>query len=105
MDAGWSNMGYDLFESDIEFSTKSLAIELAKCNDENEVVKKLKNSGYWDDYKFWHAYGDNENNYSTIGNQQSKADAALVDGKRDRYEWARCTSVYQGGSQTVFQRI
>lgn len=72
-------MGYDLFESDIEFSTKSLAIELAKCNDENEVVEKLKNAGYWDDYKFWHAYGDNENNYSTIGNQQSKADAALVE--------------------------
>lgn len=33
----------------------------------------------WDQRSLWHFYGDNENNYSTIGNQQSRPDAALVE--------------------------
>lgn len=58
---------------------KSLAIKLATCETEESVVGLLKDEGYWDDYSFWRSFGDIDNNFSTIGNQQSKPDAALVE--------------------------
>ena len=58
---------------------KELAIKLARTETEDEVVQILKDEGYWDDYSYWRSFGDNDNNFSTIGNQQSKPDAALVE--------------------------
>lgn len=58
---------------------KELAIKLARIETEDEVVQILKDEGYWDDYSYWRSFGDNDNNFSTIGNQQSKPDAALVE--------------------------
>lgn len=58
---------------------KELAIRFSRAETEQEVIQILKDAGYWDDYRFWRPYGDNENNYSVIGNQQSNADAALVE--------------------------
>ena len=57
---------------------KDLAIKLAYCESENEVISVLKDEGYWDNENYWRPFGDNENNWSTIGNQQSDADSALV---------------------------
>ena len=58
---------------------KELCISLAKADREEEVIKILKRAGYWDDPNVWRYYGNNENNFAIIGNQQSKPDAALVE--------------------------
>ena len=58
---------------------KSLAIKLAYCESEQEVIDILTAEEYWNDETHWRAFGDNENNWSTIGNQQSAADKALVE--------------------------
>ncbi|AYB40255.1 hypothetical protein [Brevibacillus laterosporus] len=36
-----------------------------------EVVSFLVKKGYWNDNRVWRYLGDTENNYSSIGNQQS----------------------------------
>lgn len=56
-----------------------LAINLIKSEKEREVIKLLKKAGYWNDNDQWQYYGNMENNFSIIGNQQSSAEAALVE--------------------------
>lgn len=58
---------------------RRLAEELARAESEKEVIQILKKYGYWDNSQYWRAFGDNENNWSTIGNQQSEAEPALVE--------------------------
>jgi len=58
---------------------KQLCISLAKADKEEEVINLLKNAGYWDESNVWQYYGDNEDNFGTIGNQQSRPDAALIE--------------------------
>lgn len=60
-------------------SYKDLTLALASCESETAVINLLKKENYWDNDAYWRAFGDNENNWSTIGNQQSEADAALVE--------------------------
>ena len=58
---------------------KELALKLAAAEAEEEVINILTTQGLWDDMSRWQPYGQNENNFSIIGNQQSSADAALVE--------------------------
>lgn len=58
---------------------KSLCLALMEADTEDEVINLLKGANVWDDPDLWRYYGDNENNYSTVGNQQSRPDAALVE--------------------------
>ncbi len=58
---------------------KNLCLSLACSDSEEEIIQLLKESGYWDDHQSWRYYGDNENNFATIGNQQSTADTAIVE--------------------------
>ena len=58
---------------------KELTLKLASCESEKELIGLLKDEGYWDKSIYWRPFGDNENNWSTIGNQQSEADSALVE--------------------------
>jgi hypothetical protein len=58
---------------------KKLCLDLVYCNTENEVVKILNEYGFWNSHKDWHSYGDTENNFATIGNQQKKPEATLVE--------------------------
>jgi hypothetical protein len=58
---------------------RHLALELASCESEEEVISLLKAEDLWTDSSRWRNFGDVENNWSTIGNQQSDADAALVE--------------------------
>jgi hypothetical protein len=58
---------------------KELCIKLMKADSEDEVISILDNANYWSDHGAWRYYGDRENNFSTIGNQQSRPDAALVE--------------------------
>ena len=58
---------------------KELCLNLAYANTEDDVVNLLTMEGYWDDLSTWRYYGDNENNYATIGNQQNRPEVALVE--------------------------
>lgn len=58
---------------------KELCLLLAKSETEAEVISALKKFELWENNDLWRDYGDNENNFSTIGNQQSSAEAALVE--------------------------
>ncbi|MCG7344781.1 hypothetical protein MHZ92_11600 [Sporosarcina sp. ACRSL] len=51
------------------------------CNFESaqEVISFLVSKGYWNNDKAWRYLGDNENNYSTIGNQQSHPVSSIVE--------------------------
>lgn len=58
---------------------KELCLDLAMVENESTVVNLLKKAGFWDDPAAWIDYDRNPNNFSTIGNQQSSPDAALVE--------------------------
>ncbi len=58
---------------------KNLCIQLATSETEKDVVNLLKRSHFWDDPTSWRFYGDKENNFATIGNQQTGADKALAE--------------------------
>jgi len=58
---------------------RELCMQLLAADSEDEVVRLLKEKDYWDDSKAWRLVGDREGNYSTIGNQQSRPEAALTE--------------------------
>ena len=62
-----------------EQEAKDLCLALMQSDSEDAVIDLLKRTDYWDKQKVWRFYGDYENNYNTIGNQQSRPDAALVE--------------------------
>ena len=53
-------------------------LSLIQCESEQEVIDRLKKK-YWDEQQSWQYFGNDEGNYSIIGNQQSKPEAAIVD--------------------------
>jgi hypothetical protein len=58
---------------------RELCLSLMRADSEAEVVGILSAAGLWDNKRVWRLYGDRENNFSTIGNQQNRPDAALVE--------------------------
>lgn len=60
-------------------SNKDFFLALANCETENEVINILKQNQRWDDISRWQYFGGIEDNYSTIGNQQSRPEYALVE--------------------------
>lgn len=58
---------------------KSFAIQLSTAESEEEVIQLLTRYEFWNDSSCWRYFGDLENNYSSIGNQQASSDAALVE--------------------------
>src|SRR6056297_1929029 len=66
---------FDRYDTDF----KELVLKLAKSEKEKEVIEHLKNENLWNKPKFWRYYGDRENNFGEIGNQQSDPAAALVE--------------------------
>lgn len=62
-----------------ELDPHDLCVELLRTDSEQDVERLLKSIGYWDSDDAWLPYGANENNFSTIGNQQASPDAALVE--------------------------
>ena len=59
--------------------TQELCLSLLKADTEQDVIGLLKAAGFWDSPEVWRYYGDAENNFSVIGNQQSRPDAAIVE--------------------------
>jgi hypothetical protein len=60
-------------------TSKQLCLNLLKADTEEEVIAILKSCGYWETSNVWRLFGDRENNFSTIGNQQSRPEAALTE--------------------------
>ena len=58
---------------------RDLALSLLKADSESAVIKILTDVGYWNNNAVWRNFGDMENNYSTIGNQQTRPAAAIVE--------------------------
>ncbi len=58
---------------------KQMCLSLLQVDTEEQVIKILKDKGFWDSPESWRYYGDREDNYSAIGNQQSRPEAALVE--------------------------
>lgn len=58
---------------------ETLALALMRADSEAEVVELLSEAGYWDNNDLWRFLGDTENNFGSIGNQQSEAVAALIE--------------------------
>jgi len=58
---------------------RDLCVDLIRADSESQVVELLTRSGHWQDESAWRYYGDEEGNWSTIGNQQSRPEAALVE--------------------------
>ena len=58
---------------------EELCMKLVRADHEDEVIKILKNVGYWEDPKVWRDFDDNANNYSVIGAQQAEAVPALIE--------------------------
>lgn len=58
---------------------KDLCLKLMRADTEQAVIVILKEVGLWDDEKAWRLFSDTENNYSSIGNQQADAVAALIE--------------------------
>jgi hypothetical protein len=63
----------------MSLATRELAIKLMELEDERDIVRFLMAEGYWSDDSAWSPVGGTSNNYSTIGNQQSDAFAALTE--------------------------
>lgn len=59
--------------------TKRLCLDLLQADTEAEVVELLRAEGYWDNESLWRYLGDEEFNYSSVGNQQSRAEQAVVE--------------------------
>lgn len=63
------------FENDC----KNLCMKLVNSDTEEDVINILSDAGLWQDNAAWNYFGNNENNFSSIGNQQSSPDSALVE--------------------------
>lgn len=58
---------------------KDLCLALVQCETEDEVIELLKKEKFWDRLEDWQKFGEDENNYSIIGNQQNKPESAIVE--------------------------
>ena len=63
----------------LQFSPQQLCLDLLHADTEEQVIRILRDEGYWDNPEVWRPFGDKDDNFSTIGNQSSSADAALVE--------------------------
>lgn len=58
---------------------KQLTLALVNSETEKEVVQVLRNFNLWENKKAWKEFDESSGNWSTIGNQQSAPDTALVE--------------------------
>lgn len=58
---------------------RQLCLELIRADTEAEVIRLLRAAGHWDDANAWRDLGDEEFNYSSVGNQQSKPEQAIIE--------------------------
>jgi len=56
-----------------------MCLALLHADTEEVVIEILREGKWWDTPGLWRYYGDREDNFSIIGNQQSRPEAALVE--------------------------
>ena len=56
-----------------------MPLSLIEADTEARVIDLLTEVGYWDDATKWRWLGDEEFNYSSVGNQQSRAEQAIIE--------------------------
>lgn len=56
-----------------------LCRSLLQAESEKQIIEILQEVGYWQDATAWRYFGDMENNFSIIGNQQADPAAALTE--------------------------
>ena len=61
------------------FSVETLCMDLLRADTEAEVISILSRAGYWDNPDLWVPFGGKDNNFSSMGNQTSRPEAALVE--------------------------
>ncbi len=59
--------------------SKKLCLDLAQAESEQDVIAVLKKAHLWDQESNWKEMDESTGNWSTIGNQQSAPDTALVE--------------------------
>ena len=59
--------------------TRAVALQLLNADSEDEVIELLTEHGFWTNGDAWRLVGDRDGNFATIGNQQSRPEAALVE--------------------------
>ena len=62
-----------------ETNFKELCLALIRADTEAEVIQLLKDASYWEKPSCWRWLGDEEFNYSSVGNQQSRAEQAIIE--------------------------
>jgi hypothetical protein len=60
-------------------ANKDLCLALMQADSQEEVVSLLQEASYWDNDDAWRFLGDWEGNWSSVGNQQNEAVAALTE--------------------------
>ena len=58
---------------------RDLCLRILRADSEEDCVEILNEYGYWNDSSAWRYFGDREGNFSVIGSQQSRPEAALVE--------------------------
>jgi hypothetical protein len=58
---------------------RELTLALLRAEKADDVIKILDEASFWQDLSCWRLYGERDNNYATIGNQQSRPEAALAE--------------------------
>jgi hypothetical protein len=92
-------------------NNKKLFGQLLEADSEAEVVDILRAAEYWDIPEAWRFYGDQKENYSTVGNQQSRAEQALIEKIMNSVDtkliaaarMAGCPIQGEGAPQSVFE--
>lgn len=59
--------------------TRDLALSLLAADEESKVIEILTQANLWQRPECWRLYGDRDGNFATIGNQQSRPEAALIE--------------------------
>src|SRR5258708_16752084 len=62
-----------------EPQARDLCVSLLAAESETDVIRILTETGLWDDDTGWRYFGDNENNFSIIGNQKSNPAADMLE--------------------------
>jgi len=76
---------------------RNLCLRLAKTDRADKVIDILKKEGYWDDERYWRDFGDNANNFTIIGAQQSSAVRSLIEKYTNSGDSTLISKVIQNG--------
>ena len=58
---------------------RQICLDLLEADTEVAVIDLLTQAGLWSDERYWRPLGGDVNNYSTAGNQQSRAEQAIIE--------------------------